>query len=211
MSRKIRVWGRASSSNVKKVLWVAEALKLEVERIDAGGKFGVVDTPEYRLLNPNGRVPTLEDSDFVLWESNSIMRYLCMKYGGEALYPADPATRASIDRWLDWSLSTLVPVDAVLFIGTIRTPAEKRDKAALATLTEKVAAAYAIVDRYLKGREYMVGDRLSLADIALSICADRWERNPHLTGRPDFPHIVPWLTRIRTNPSFDKFVNILLE
>lgn len=211
MSRKIRVWGRASSSNVKKVLWVAEALKLEVERIDAGGKFGVVDTPEYRLLNPNGRVPTLEDGDFVLWESNSIMRYLCMKYGGEVLYPVDPATRASIDRWLDWSLSFLVPVDAALFVNTVRTPVEKHDKAVIAALTEKTAAMYDIMDRHLKDHDHMVGDQLSLADITLSICADRWERNPYLTDRPDFPHIVPWLTRIRANPSFDKFVNILLE
>ena len=100
MTKKIKVWGRFSSSNVKKVMWLADELKLEVERIDAGRQYGVVNTPAYKALNPNSRVPTIEDGDFVLWESNSIMRYFCMKYGGEALYPSDPATRADIDRWL---------------------------------------------------------------------------------------------------------------
>ena len=100
MFKKIKVWGRLSSSNVKKVMWLADELKLAAERIDAGRQYGVVDTPAYKALNPNSKVPTIEDGDFVLWESNSIMRYLCMKYGGEALYPVDAATRADIDRWL---------------------------------------------------------------------------------------------------------------
>jgi glutathione S-transferase len=108
MSKKIKVWGRVTSSNVKKVLWVAHALQLEIERVDAGGKFGVVDTPAYRALNPNGRIPTIEDGDLVLWDSNAIMRYLCETYRGEAIYPSDPRTRAEINRWLDWSLSIFV-------------------------------------------------------------------------------------------------------
>lgn len=211
MTGNIKIWGRTSSSNVKKVLWVADVLEIAFERIDAGGKFGVVDTPAYRALNPNGRVPTLEDGDFVLWESNSIMRYLCMKHGGEELYPVDPATRADIDRWLDWSLSVLVPVDGPLFLSTVRKPVAQHDKAAIAAMTEKAAGAYGIIDRRLEGRQYIVGERFSLADIVLSIFVDRWQRNPHLTARPAFPHIAPWFARVRTQPGFEKFVNIPIE
>ena len=100
----------------------------------------MVETPAYKALNPNSKVPTIEDGDFVLWESNSIMRYLCMKYGGEALYPVDPATRADIDRWLDWSLSILVPVESPLFLGTVRTPPEHLDRLVV-DLRREVGAA----------------------------------------------------------------------
>jgi glutathione S-transferase len=211
MSKKIKVWGRVTSSNVKKVLWVAHDLKLDIERVDAGGKFGVVDTPAYRALNPNGRVPTLEDGDFVLWESNAIMRYLCEKYGGEALYPSDPKTRADINRWLDWSLSILSPADTKVFLATIRTPAAKQNKAEIAKLAEQAAAAYEILDHRLKDREYAAG-KFSIADIALSIFVDRWTRNPFLTARPDFAHNAAWLSRVRDNhEGFRKFVEIPLE
>jgi len=210
MTKKIKVWGRLTSANVKKVLWVADELKLEVERIDAGGKFGVVDTPAYKALNPNMRVPTIEDGDFVLWESNSIMRYLCMKYGGEALYPADPATRADIDRWLDWSLSIVVPVDGPLFLGTIRKPSEQHDKAMIAANTEKLVNIYGILDRRLENRDYLVGQKLSIADLALSIFVHRWLLNPFFS-RPDLPRLRAWHARLRSQPGFMKYVDVPLE
>ncbi len=153
--KPIKIWGRANSGNVKKVLIVADELNIPYERIDAGMQFGIVDTPEYRKLNPNGRVPTIEDGDFVLWESNSICRYLAMKYDGEALYPKDPATRASIDRWLDWVLTIVVPSEVPVFQGTIRTPPEKRDSAAIAVNVKKVAEVYQVADSVLADREYL--------------------------------------------------------
>jgi len=211
MSEKIKVWGRVTSSNVKKVLWVAHDLKLDIERVDAGGKFGVVDTPAYRALNPNGRVPTLEDGDFVLWESNAIMRYFCEKYSGEALYPSDPGIRADINRWLDWSLSILSPADTKVFLSTIRTPEAKQDKAEIAKLVDQAASAYRILDDRLNGREYAAG-KFSIADVTLSIFVDRWTRNPFLANRPEFPHNAAWLARVRGNhEGFRKFVEIPLE
>jgi glutathione S-transferase len=210
MTKKIKVWGRVTSSNVKKVLWVAHDLKLDIERIDAGGKFGVVDTPAYRALNPNGRVPTLEDGDFVLWESNAIMRYFCESYGGEALYPAEPRMRADINRWLDWSLSILSPVDTKVFLATIRTPEAKQDKAAIAKLVDDAAGAYRIMDAHFKDREF-AAERFSIADIALSIFVDRWTRNPFLANRPDFAQNAAWLARVREKEGFRKFVEIPLE
>jgi glutathione S-transferase len=209
--KKIKIWGRTTSANVKKVMWLADEMKLEVDRVDAGGKYGIVDTPAYRALNPNGRVPTLEDGDFVLWESNSIMRYLAMKYGGEAFYPADPATRASIDRWLDWQLSILVPADVPVFWGTIRTPPEKHDRAAIAANNEKLGGVYAILDRHLDGRDYLVGNSFSIGDLALSINTHRWLANPFLTNRPNLPRLAQWHARIRSRPGFKRHVDVPLE
>lgn len=211
MGGKIKVWGRITSSNVKKVLWVADELKLAIERIDAGGKFGVVDTPAYLALNPNGRVPTVEDGDFVLWESNAVMRYFCEKYNGEALYPADARQRADINRWLDWSLSTLSPVDTKVFLATIRTPEAKQDKAAIAKMVEQAGHAYAIMNERLKDRPFFAGERFSLADLALSIFFDRWSRNPFLATRPEAPHASAWLARVREREGFRKYVEIPLE
>ncbi|HVT55000.1 MAG TPA: glutathione S-transferase N-terminal domain-containing protein [Xanthobacteraceae bacterium] len=211
MSKKIKVWGRATSSNVKKVLWVCDALRLDIERVDAGGKFGVVDTPAYRNMNPNGRIPTLEEGDFVLWESNAIMRYLCESYGGETLYPLEPKTRADINRWLDWSLSILSPADTKVFLATIRTPEAKQDKAEIAKLVAQAATAYEILDRRLEDREYVAG-KFSIGDIALSIFVDRWMRNPFLATRPEFSHNAAWLARVRDNHAgFRRFVEIPLE
>jgi glutathione S-transferase len=109
----IRLWGRASSINVQKILWCLHELGLkegtDYERIDAGLQFGVVNTPEFLALNPNGLVPTLQDESFVLWESNSIMRYLARKYDQNGRYPADLNSQASADKWLDWQLTTFWP------------------------------------------------------------------------------------------------------
>jgi glutathione S-transferase len=111
---RLRIWGRANSVNVQKVLWCCEELDIPFDRINAGMQFGQVDTPEYRAMNPNGRIPTLVDGDFVLWESNAIMRYLALKQaeqenGALSLYPPGAAPRARIERWLDWTLATLQP------------------------------------------------------------------------------------------------------
>jgi len=96
---QIRIWGRANSVNVQKVLWCLRELDLSYERIDAGMAFGRNREPEYLAMNPNGRVPTLVDGDVVLWESNSIMRYLVLAYReGSPIYPSAPKRRASVDR-----------------------------------------------------------------------------------------------------------------
>ena len=116
MSGQVTIWGRANSVNVQKVLWCLAELDLPFQRIDAGMAFGKNDTAEYLAKNPNGRVPTLVDGDYVLWESNSVMRYLNLAYGkGSPIYPQDAKGRAAVDRWLDWTLSTLQPVDRPVF------------------------------------------------------------------------------------------------
>jgi glutathione S-transferase len=148
----ITIWGRANSVNVQKVLWCCDELVLPYERIDAGLQFGRNNEPEYLAMNPNARVPTLVDGDFVLWESNSILRYLVMQYGSSSpLYPPEPKQRASIDRWLDWSLSTLQPAERPVFWTIVRTPVAERDRAVEA---RRHASARALFPR---GREVHAG------------------------------------------------------
>ncbi len=131
------------------MLWCLAELDLPYHRIDAGMQFGKNDQPEYLAMNPNGRIPTLVEGDYVLWESNSIMRYLCMAHGkGSPIYPQSPQARAAVDRWLDWTLSTLQPVDRPVFWALVRTPPEKRDMVAI----QKDADAEAVVWRIAEAR-----------------------------------------------------------
>jgi glutathione S-transferase len=144
---QLKIWGRANSVNVQKVLWCLRELDLAYERIDAGMAFGKNTEPDYLAMNPNGRVPTMVDGDFVLWESNSVMRYLVLAYGkGCQLYPQEPKRRASVDRWLDWTLSTMQPVDRPVFWALVRTPVERRDMVAIQKDADTEAVQWRIVD-----------------------------------------------------------------
>ncbi len=132
------IWGRINSVNVQKVLLCCEELGIEYRRIDAGGPFGVVDTPEYRRRNPNGLVPTIDDDGFVLWESNAIVRYLAEKHRG-SLWPADPHVRAVADQWMDWTNTTYWPALRTGFLGLVRTPPAERNATAIAESLRKTA------------------------------------------------------------------------
>lgn len=210
MANPIRIYGRTTSSNVKKVLWLADELKLAYERIGADLAFGAIDTPEYRKLNPNARVPTIQDGDFVLWESNSVLRYLAMKYGGEAFYPPEPAVRANVDRWLDWQLTTVAPADGPVFWGTIRTPPEKHDKAAISAAAKKMFDVWTILENQLASRQYAASDQFSLADIALGVLGYRLFANPFVPP-PDLPRIKAWQERLHARPPFKKWVAVPLQ
>ena len=147
----IKIWGRNSSSNVQKAMWAVGELKLEHERIDVGGAFGKNREPAYLAMNPNGLVPTLEEEDgFLLWESNSIVRYLAGKHDKSgALEPRDPKQRAIASQWMDWQLSVLGPAIGPAFWGLIRTPVEKRDMAAIKMSQEKTTDAMKMLDARL--------------------------------------------------------------
>src|ERR1044071_8603489 len=137
----IKIWGRTDSSNVQKVLWCCGELGIAFERVDWGGKFGGNDAQAYRDMNPNGLVPTIQDGDFILWESNSIMRYLNAKYGSGRLLPASPEGMANANRWMDWQLSAFNAAIVPLFWNLIRTPADKRDPKAVAAALDKKSKA----------------------------------------------------------------------
>src|SRR5205085_12400753 len=122
----LKIWGRTNSVNVKKALWCVEELGLKYERVDAGMQFGVTKTPEYLKMNPNSLVPTISDDGFILWESHTIVRYLCAKHAAGTLYPTDLRARADAERWMDWAFTFQRAVRDV-FWGLIRTPADRRD------------------------------------------------------------------------------------
>jgi glutathione S-transferase len=204
--RQIRIWGRSNSVNVQKVLWCLRELDLTYERIDAGMAFGRNHDPDYLAMNPNGRVPTLVDDDFVLWESNSIMRYLVLAYGnGSPVYPEAPKHRAGVDRWLDWTLSTLQPVDRPVFWALVRTPVEKRDQVAIQKDADAEAIQWRIVENQLASRRFIEGDEFTLADIALGAYARRWFGVEGIR-KPQLPHLERWFAQFAERPGFKQFV-----
>jgi glutathione S-transferase len=202
----LTVWGRVNSVNVQKVLWCLRELDLAYERIDAGMAFRRTGEPEYLAMNPNGRIPTLVHGDFVLWESNSIMRYLVLAYAPQSpLYPQAPKLRASVDRWLDWTLSTLQPVERPVFWALVRTPVEARDMGAIQKDVDAAAAEWRIVDAELATRSFIATDYFTLADIAFGAYARRWFGVEGI-HKPKLAHLERWFAQISGRPGFRQFV-----
>ena len=200
----LKIWGRTSSVNVRKVLWAAEELGLKYERIDAGLQFGIVNTPEYRRMNPNSLVPTIDDDGFVLWESHSIVRYLAAKHGSGSLWPTDLRVRADSERWMDWAF-TFQSWFRTVFWGLVRTPPEKRDLGAIEEARKKCAELLAIPDTALNGRQYLAGNALTTGDIPLGCHVQLWMRLP--LDRPAHPNLKAWFDRLCARPAFKKFVD----
>ena len=191
----LKVWGRKTSINVQKVMWTVGELGVPHQRIDAGGPFGGLDTPEFAKLNPNRLVPVIEDDGFVLWESHAIVRYLAAEYGMGKLAPADRKQRALTDQWMEWANSTIYP-DVILtcFLGLIRTPAKDRDVAAIKAAARRVGENLAILDSQLGGRSYILGDQLTVADIANGALMYRYFNLD--IPRPQLPNLEAWYQRL---------------
>ena len=205
----LKIWGRLSSINVQKVVICANELGVAYERVDAGGKFGIVGTPEYKRLNPNSLVPTIEDGDFVLWESNAIVRYLARTYGNGGLWPKDPRMAADADRWMDWQATTLNPALGDAFMQLVRTPPDQRNMSAVAASLKRTEPHMAVLDAHLEGRRYVSGDALTMADIPLACTAHRWLGLPTDDKQPR-AHIEAWLAPIRARPAFASVLTLPL-
>ena len=197
----LKIWGRLSSVNVQKVVACANELGLAYERIDAGGRFGVVATPEYRRLNPNGLVPVIEDGGFVLWESNAIVRYLARVHGAGTLWPDDAREGADADRWMDWQATALTPAMFGAFWNLIRVEPGQRSQAAIDESVAKTEALMAILDAHLATRPCVAGARYTMGDIPLACAVFRWSGLP--LSRAARPHVEAWLARIAARPAYD--------
>jgi glutathione S-transferase len=204
----LKIWGRTNSVNVKKALWAAEELGMKYERIEAGLQFGVNKTPEYLKMNPTGLVPTINDDDFVLWESHTIVRYLAAKHGAGTLWPTDLKMRADAERWMDWAF-TFQNAMRPVFWGLIRTPAEKRDMKAIEDGRRKCIELLAIPEAGLAGRQYVAGNAFTMGDIPLGCEMQRWMRVP--IERPAFPNVHAWFERLCSRPLFRKLVDLPLS
>ena len=200
----LKIWGRANSSNLKKVTWLCEEMALPYNRIDAGLSFGVVNTPEYRKLNPNGLVPTIDDEGFILWESNAIVRYLAARHAAGTLWPTDLKVRADADRWMDWCTSTLWPAFRPVFWNLVRTPADKRSQKEIDDGAKKTVEILGQLDGALAGRTFVAGDQLTIGDIAFGPIV--YLVNNVLPTRPALANYDAWYARISERPAFKKVV-----
>lgn len=204
----LKLFGRANSINVQKVLWTCDELAIPLERTDFGGSFGGLDTPEYRKKNPNGLVPTIEDDGMILWESNTIVRYLAARYGSGRLWPEDPAIRAESDKWMDWSLTTFWPDVRKIFIQAVRTPEEQRNAQVLEEARVNAINAATSLNTALEGKTLLGGETLTIGDIAVGVVAYRFFVINF--EKPSLPHMESWYERLTKIPSFQRQVMLPL-
>jgi glutathione S-transferase len=212
----MQLYGRRSSINVQKVLWtLGELGRLDgrdYERIDAGLQFGIVDTPEYLKLNPNGLVPTLIDGDLVLWESNSVIRYLAAGDDSHALLPSEPKARADVERWMDWQLATLWAALRIAFIGLTRTPEPERNYDAIRKAYNEGSRLLGMADAVLARQPYLATSGFSVADIVIALCVHRWVGlaetfADRLGERPALPSLIEWYRRLEARPAFQAAIS----
>jgi glutathione S-transferase len=195
----LKIWGRLSSVNVQKVVWCADEIGLVYERINAGGKFGLNDTPAYLAKNPNGLVPVIEEDDgFVLYESNAIVRYLAARDAVDSLWPRDLRERADVDRWMEWQSTSFTPAMWAAFWQLVRTAPEKRDAAAVEASRMKSEKCAAILDVQLAKRRFVTGDAFTAADIVIGCAAHRWLNLP--LPRLSRPHLERWYAELKSRP-----------
>jgi glutathione S-transferase len=190
----LKIHGRANSSNVQKVVWALDEMNVPYGRIDAGGAFGIVGTPEYKAMNPNSRVPTMDDDGFILWESNAIVRYLAAKHDIGGLCPSDPRQRADADRWMDWQQTTVGGAITPIFWNLVRTAEPDRDLAAIEAARLTMIDLMWIIDKALADRPYLAGDTFTMGDIPIAIAVYRWVTL--IQDRPAMANLEAWYDRL---------------
>jgi glutathione S-transferase len=205
----LKVWGRRSSANVQKVMWLVGELQLAHEHIPAGGPYGVTNEPKFRAMNPNGLVPVIEDGGLVMWESNAILRYIAAVYGKDKFWPADPKVRAPIDQWEEWAGTTFQPNIIGLFVSYWRTPENQRNPNAIRNFQQRTDNNLRLLDAELARRPFIAGDTLSIADIASGVHMYRYYTMG--TPYPNLPNVEAWYKRLQDRPAYRDHVMISYE
>ena len=195
----LKVWGRLSSINVRKVVLAAQWLGIPFERTDAGHEFGIVDTPDYLAKNPNAMVPLIEDGTFSLWESNVIVRYLCAKHSAGKLYPEALPARFEAERWMDWQQTTLNNAGRNAFIQLVRVPAERRKDELVAQSRAETDPLLDMLEAHLAKHAFMAGESVTMADFPIACEIHRWYSLP--LERPARPYLDRWYQGILANPA----------
>ena len=197
----LKVLGRGTSGNVQKVVWLLEELGQPYTREDYGRQFNNTQTEAYLKLNPSGKVPTLVDGELAVWESNTILRYLSSKLpGGAALYPADPAARSQIERWMDWQLASL----NAPYLGVFREAKKKEDEraAGFAADAKELTAQLELLEKGTAGRPWIAGEHFSIADICLGPIIDRALAFP--VSLPAIPGVRAWRDKVVAREAYKK-------
>jgi glutathione S-transferase len=207
----LKIYGRRTSSNLQAVMWVVAELGLQYERVEAGGKYGVVDTPEYRAMNPNGLVPVVIDGDDEpLFESCAINRYLASRYGSAPFWPEDLSKRAQIDKWAEWAKVTFAPG----FLGPVfgqlmRVRPADQDREAIAAAVNAMRRNLEIAEAQLEKHSFLAGPDLTLADIPFGGLLYRYFTLE--IERPDLPKIAAYYERLTENPHYREHVMVSYE
>ncbi len=201
----LTVWGRRNSVNVQKPMWLIGELGLAHQRIDVGGPFGGLDTPQYIAMNPNQVIPTLQDGEVTVWESEAVLRYLGSRYG-EQYFPADPALRAAPDQWMCWVQSSWSPAMTSVFVSHVRIPRVERDPAVISAQMTRLQALATMADGFLAQRAYLAGDTLSLADFSFGAFLYRYFTLE--IDRPDLPALRQYYDGLSGRPAYVEHVHI---
>jgi glutathione S-transferase len=205
----LTIWGRTTSINVQKVMWTAAELGVPHTRIDAGGKFGGLDTPAFKAMSPHGLIPVIDDGGVVVWESHAIVRYLAARYGDAAFWPPDPAARSQVDQWMEWAQTTLQRDLIDLFVATIRTPPAQWNKPFIEAKTSAANRNFALADGILATRPFLSGPSFSYAEIPLAATLYRYMTLE--IERPSLRNVEAWYARMRERPAFREHVMVSYE
>ena len=205
----LKVWGRRNSITVPQALWALGETGVAHQHIDAGGQFGGLDTPEFHAMNPNMRVPVIDDGGTIVWESHSIVRYVAAKYGSGTLWNEDPAIRAKADEWIDWTLADLQPAALGLFWGFWRTPEPQRNLQMIRNATARSAKLFQLLDEHLAGRKFVAGDDFTMGDIPAGAQLFRYFGMP--IERPSLPNVEAWYERLKDRPAYREHVMVSFQ
>ena len=199
----LRILGKPVSINVRKVLWLCEELALPYELEPWGAGYRDTNTPEFLALNPNAMVPVIVDGDAVLWESNTICRYLAGKRERDDLLPREPLARARVEQWMDWQGGDLNNAWRYAFMGLVRQSPAHQDAQAIAASAATWNRHMAILERQLaQAGGFATGDAFTLADIGLGLSVNRWFMTP--IERPELPHVRGYYDRLATRAGFQR-------
>jgi len=197
----LRLLGKPTSINVRKVQWTCAELGLAVQSEDWGSGFRDTQVPQFLALNPNGLVPVLVDGDVVLWESNTICRYLAGREAREDLLPTAPAARARVEQWMDWQATDLNSAWRFTFMALVRRSPQHQDPKALQASVAEWNRLMTLLDRQLeRSAAYVTGPAFTLADIVLGLSANRWLMTP--MDRPSLPAVDAWFARLDQREGF---------
>ncbi|SHO54359.1 glutathione S-transferase family protein [Vibrio quintilis] len=200
----MKLYGRITSFNVQKVLWLLEELGLCYEHIECGGRFGGLDTAAFARLNPMQKVPVLIDGDHVVWESHTILRYLAAEYGGETWYPACAYQRSLSERWMDWGHLTFQQAFMGTFWGYYRMPAEKRDMQAVNESLEQCVNSLNILDKALAEQAFIAGKTITLGDICTGAVLYRLTSQGLDVPLPE--NVTRWYEQLKQRPGYQRWV-----
>ena len=213
----LKIWGRPTSACTQKALWGIEEIGLDYNftlasgtmgpngHVSKGGEaFGIVDTPEYRAMNPNGTIPTIDDDGFTLWESNVIVRYLSMKYAAEKMFGDDIQIFATASRWMDWEQSKFLPEQHILVMNLIRLPPEERNPDEVEDARISLLTPLGIIEEQLSHTEYIAADHFTMGDIPIGMRVHRWFLFD--LESPPMPNLARWYANIQERPAFKKHI-----